>query len=495
LKLAGHRVFVEEESKDSLAPKGLRDFSKALKFKKVKCHTLLLEVPSVFYDTNANVILPEILRDMHHKLTRTLRRSFFYFTRNQTPHKPEHFHVLGQRSFTNAVKEVDKRLAQFESGVDFLLLITPTNIDAAWRRFKRLRFEKIPEFFYRPLPVDPLDLKRALFSISISHIEDPALYGLFREQLIEFDRRLSMLEDRGTPAFMFESQQLFGRPDHALVDIAKEIVTKIPPRSHHPKESYTLDASEFARLAESEIVKLRAQCPSLQSTVSIREDISGVMVTKGNVLIGKDLKVSSSRAPALIQHEVGTHVVTQFNGTQQPFGLLSSGLGNYEELQEGIAVAAEFLAGGFSPNRLRVLAGRVIAVDRMLAGADFIEVFRMLNKKGFPQRGAFQIAARVFRGGGLTKDIVYLRGLQKLVQHINSRDDIAELLIGKIGFKHLAIVRELRWRRILITPALIPRYLTDPKTRKRFEILKSATSPLDLLKQDTFEKRNNPGRL
>ena len=50
------------------------------------------------------------------------------------------------------------------------------------------------------------------------------------------------------------------------------------------------------------------------------------MVSNGNLLIGKRLQIPESRVEALIQHEVGTHVLTYVNGRNQPFQQLYCGL-------------------------------------------------------------------------------------------------------------------------------------------------------------------------
>ena len=63
-----------------------------------------------------------------------------------------------------------------------------------------------------------------------------------------------------------------------------------------------------------------------------------------------------------------------------------------------MAVLAEFLVGGLDAARLRLLAGRVLAVDGMVGGADFIETFRLLrHDQGFAARAAFVMAMRIAR--------------------------------------------------------------------------------------------------
>src|SRR5690606_21538659 len=124
--------------------------------------------------------------------------------------------------------------------------------------------------------------------------------------------------------------------------------------------------------------------------------------------------------------------------------LLASGLSGADELQEGLAVLAEALLGGLTRTRLRKLAARVVAVHRLTQGADFIDVYRELNHGfGFDQHTAFKVTLRVFRGGGLTKDAIYLRGLQQVLDYVATGHPIEVLLVGKFGLSHVPLVAQL----------------------------------------------------
>ena len=81
----------------------------------------------------------------------------------------------------------------------------------------------------------------------------------------------------------------------------------------------------------------------------------------------------------------------------------TGGLPGYDPLQEGTAVLSEYLTGGLSHNRLRLLAARVVAVRRQVAGQSFRTVFQVLCERlRFRPAWAFNISMRVFRGGGFT---------------------------------------------------------------------------------------------
>jgi uncharacterized protein (TIGR02421 family) len=127
------------------------------------------------------------------------------------------------------------------------------------------------------------------------------------------------------------------------------------------------------------------------------------MCSDGDLLIGRDARLPRSRIDALLHHEVGTHLLTYYNGLVEPFKLLHTGLAGYDSFQEGLAVLSEYLVGGLSKPRLRLLAARVVAVHMMLQGATFVETFRALTREfGFNQRIAYTITMRVYRGGGFT---------------------------------------------------------------------------------------------
>jgi uncharacterized protein (TIGR02421 family) len=181
---------------------------------------------------------------------------------------------------------------------------------------------------------------------------------------------------------------------------------------------------------------------------------------------------------------VGTHVVTWYNGLAQPLGQLATGLAGYEELQEGLAVLAEHLAGGLSSARLRTLAGRVVAVHHVAHGASFVESYRDLTAThGFSDHQAFSLCLRAHRSGGLTKDAIYLRGLVRLLEYLQHDGDLDPLFLGKVALHHLPALRELRWREYLRPAPLEPRHLGSPHARERLLRIRGGLSLADLINQ------------
>jgi uncharacterized protein (TIGR02421 family) len=484
VKIKGEFAGVEVASETAVRPPGLLPLVPTDRAKELGWQVLGIEIQPAFRDPTTGKTFPLVRGALHKGLSRALKRAVYDFTRRQTTHRPPHYQALGRHSVVKAVWEVDQKLADVSNSFDFLLQVTPPNADEAWTEFRRRRLEIPPEFSSRPLKVDPALAKRKLFEIPLERIEDPTLAQLFRDQQVDLDRRLTMLGDRGTPQFLYGSLQLFGGVEESLLLLAHEILNRVPSRSRDESSRGAADAEAFAARATEEMEHYRRLHPAVRGKVEVRKDFVGLMVSRGNLLVGAKTRVPRSRVEALVAHEIGTHVVTYVNGKAQPFRQLYVGLPGYDELQEGMAVLSEYLVGGFSRPRLRLLAARVLAVHRMMEGADFIEVFRELDRAhDFAQRTAFTIAMRVFRGGGLTKDAVYLRGLVGFLTYLREGGALDPLLVGKLGPQHVPIIEELQWRKVLVPPPLRPRYLDDPGAARRLADLQRGVSVLDLVKR------------
>lgn len=466
---------------DRIAPPPCAPLLSARELQDLGCHLIGLEVRPIYWDFKKGLLLPLVRRALHRGIALALKWTFFDFADKQTTHRPPHYHALGQRAMVKAVWEVDRHLSAIVNQFDFILLCSPVNTDMAWKAFKRSHYTQEPDFLYRPLPVSPAQVKKDLFNIPIQRVEDPTLADLFEEKRNELDRKLTMLQDRDTGKFLFGSLQLFGGVDEKLYRLSKELLETSANVSQELSPFPALDACALADRAEKEVSYYNKIHAGFSAKVRIRRDISGLMTVRGNLLIGSSTKVPPSRVDALLQHEVGTHLLCHYNGCVQPFNLIRCGLPGYEDLQEGLAVLSEYGVGGLNTTRLRVLAGRTLAVRRLTEGTSFLDIFHELHHTYcLGPRSAFLTTARVFRSGGLTKDAIYLRGLQLLLQYLQQGEPLETLYLGKISIEHVPIIEELQWRKILCEMPLRPRFLDDPQCRKRLERLRKPVSLIDL---------------
>ncbi len=467
---------------ESISAPGCSDIISNKALGQLNCVHLGLEVRPIYREIEGQSLLPFRLRQFHHALAHALKRVFYSFAHNVTYLSPAHHHELGQQFITGVVHKTDQQLSEISNSFDLLLHVTPVNASQAWHEFQKHNYQKNPEFLYRPRNVDPDLMKRQLYQVPIEHIEDPTLAYIFSSKREELDRQINLVADRNTPRFLLGSRQLFGDVPTQLLELAKEMLD-LPSPEKQVLTGY-LSASEFAEQAQQEIAWYRQQDPALPAQVELRDDVPGIMVSRGHFLVGMDARVSQSRIKATLAHEIGTHIVTHYNGSQQPFRELYAGMAGYEPLQEGLAVLAEFLSHELSHARMRLLAGRVIAVDMISNGADFIESFRRLEKVyGFSKKDAFTISMRVYRGGGYTKDFIYLQGLVNVLDYLADGRPLEWLYIGKISYEHLDFIEELQWRKVLKAPRLRPRFLDDPQAESRLTQLQQGKNIIQIMRE------------
>ncbi len=387
----------------------------------------------------------------------------------------------GRTLLPPAALDIDRALTEIEKELDLLLNITPVNAAQAWADFERSGFSTIPALQSRPLEFDPDLLRRRLYHLQIESVADASLATLFREKRAEIGRQITLLEDRDTSRFVHESQQLFGDVSDSLVADARRLLETIPVRSMTEER---VTASAFAEAAERELQHYRETYPGFDTRIEVRSDVSDLMVSHGRFLIPAAAYFRRSRVEPLIQHEIGTHVVTYFNGAKQPLKLLAVGLPDYDETQEGLAVLAEFISGGLDPQRLRLLAARVIAVRALLDGAGFLEMFEELHERySFGPRVAWGVAIRVARSGGLTKDVIYLRGISRVLESLAERKSIDALLVGKLSLDHVPLVEELTRRGVLRPAWLRPRWAEGPEAQERLQLVFEGMDVHDLVKE------------
>jgi uncharacterized protein (TIGR02421 family) len=482
-EVAGQQTTVRLSYEDAWVPEGMPRLFSTEELQKMGITYLGLQVRPIYRDRESGELYPFELKELHSELTHDLKQVFYSFAHDYTSQRPAHYQELGPRAMTKAVAETDKALAEISTNFDLLLHVSPMNSPEAWQQFKSYNYKRVPDFLYRPRPFDPDLLKRKLYSIPIERINDPTLAHIFSAKREELERQINLVAERNTPRFLLGSRALYGDVEKPLLTLAKEMLEHIGT-DVSTSGGETLDAEAFAERAREEVAYYKQQQPELATEVSIRADVPGIMVSKGNFLIGRDTSISSNRVRATLAHEIGTHVVTHFNGKRQPFQELYAGMAGYEPMQEGLAVMGEYLVGELSASRLRLLAGRVVAANMIIEGADFIETFNALSRDyGFPNYSAYTVTMRIFRGGGYIKDVVYLRGLVRILDYLSKGGELERLYLGKISLEHLHLIEELQWRKVVKPAELLPRFLQEEDAMQRLQRVQRGMTVFDMIKE------------
>ena len=363
---------------------------------------------------------------------------------------------------------VDAALLRIDREVDWLSALSPVGNDEMWHAFAASGFTRAPALRYAEERSDLPTLRRELQQLPVDDIEEPALEALLREKQREVDRQIELVCLRDTDGFIAASIDLFGDADPDLLRTAQTILDTVEAEFEAEGEE-TATADDLVAAARVEMDRYAEADPSFSARIVLRDDLnSGLMVSSGDLHVAKSYRARPAAIRPMVAHEVGTHVLTAHNGRCQPLQQLAVGLADYDPLQEGLGTFSEYLVGYLPPRRLRVLAARVIAADLAIKQEPLQAIFeRLFEGERLGAEDAFDTAVRAKRGGGLTKDAVYLRGLRGLLAYLATGGDFEFLLLGKLAMRQRHPIRRLLDEGWLVPPVLLPSHLSDPAAARR----------------------------
>lgn len=439
----------------------------------IELDRLSVTIPQIHRE-DEDTFYPQLTRDLAVAVGDALLQASCAFMSEGGSAAPAHFRSLGRSAFLSAALDADKRLDKVARSFDFLLSVSPINARESMERFFAGGEEKPPKFRYRPLTVDPDAAKRDLYAVDLSIIEDPLLERLLSEKRQEIDHQLTMLSTRNTSAFKAASLLQYGTVGSQLLADAHAILARPRPLKQSRE---TVGAPEVAEAARSLVIRYQTVDKRFDPRIEVRDDVASLLVSGRKLMIASGTMMQRSRVDALLAHEVSIHLLTHFNGAAQGLTVFRTGLANYEGLQEGLGVFAEWAVGGLPASRMSVLAGRVVAVDAMLDGAEFVEVYRgLVDGHGLKRKPAFDITTRVFRSGGFAKDLIYLKGFQDVIGLVAAGASLDPFWIGKIARDHVGAIEELIQRKLVQPPLFKPEFLQREDVERRIAWLRGQSS-------------------
>ena len=413
-----------------------------------------LEIKKIYMDEKKGTLFPLVLERLKKGLYLAVFATAIAFNKKLTRTKLKKKDLL-RSDLEPVVLTVDHALFRLAKNFDTLYYVNPINLQQEKNRFFSKK-EYTPKFRYRQLRIDPYDFRQKLYKVPIANIQDPTIEGLYRAVIDNYATKIEMLSSIGTPQFLYNSLRYYGEPGHREIENAQFILHagKLPDTPANEK----IFSAQAAKAVFQEAAKnMGFNC----QVVVTNQIVAKAMVNNGTreLMVNRHALLSHTEVEALIHHELGVHMVTTLNAIEQPLCILKIGLPGNTYTQEGTAILSEYLSGNMTLKRLQELALRVLAVDMMVRGIPFYTVYRRLHEEHhISEDDAFSLTARVFRGGGFTKDYLYLSGFRDMLARYRTRD-IKALLIGKTGAQFHDTLDSLIARNILhapkyITPAL-----------------------------------------
>ncbi|CAM3585577.1 flavohemoglobin expression-modulating QEGLA motif protein [Parendozoicomonas haliclonae] len=412
---------------------------------------LPLDVAKVYMDEETGQPYPLVLEALGDQLYHACLDTVGQFAKKQKLNLRKQ--DLVSSDLEPAVLAVDKQLYRMARNLNTLSYVNPVNLHSEKKRFLANPTGYEPQFRYRQLQIDPYDYREKLYRLPVSDIQDPLLRSLYRDVVDSYGNKVEMLTHLGTEQFLYNSLRYYGQPDEH--DIANaHFLLHAPEIDIDPDLLVKLTAREALPLFQAAVAERK-----LDVSVQIsRKIVAKAMVDgeKRQLLINESAQFSRLDIRALIHHEIDVHLYTTFNASQQPLKVLALGLPGNTHTQEGLAIFNEYMSGGLSVGRLQILGLRVLAVNMLMKGYRFSQIYRVLVEEyQLDKDTAFSLVMRVTRGGGFTKDYVYLTGLRDVLK-CYSEHDLAPLFVGKTSLKYRETLTELLERKILVQPRHLP---------------------------------------
>jgi uncharacterized protein (TIGR02421 family) len=356
-------------------------------------------------------------------------------------------------TFRHPIFDIDANIDRIVRRIELLNYINPLNIAQEKKRFFQSKYAHEPQFKYRKVKFNPYKIHRLLFSQRLERIDNEVLRSVYQDVIYNYSGHLQCIEtiEKADSQFYFNSLRFYGTPTEKMVENAKFILhfnNQTEGSGKHDKRLSTDDAIGFFKEFRKQYgFDFNIKTSSAMSASAM------VSNSERSLILKKAHKYSEHELNVLAHHEIGVHLLTTFNAVEQPLKIFSNGFPNNVETQEGLAVMSEYMSGNLTLTRLQELAYRVIATDSLIKGYSFADTFDLIHTQyKLDRERAFTITLRIHRGGGWTKDALYLSGLKKVYDRYKSGTDLTPVLLGKCSLEYESKVEEIKGLG-LITPA------------------------------------------
>jgi uncharacterized protein (TIGR02421 family) len=429
-------------------------------------NTLVLatEIKKIYCDETTGDTYPKIIRKLQQKFKQAIISNARFFCADIEQYQEVGKVNLLDRRLDPELLRIDKTLFDLLKNFELLAAVNPINAAAEKKRFFKNNEAIIPKFKYQPIKINAYELKQQLMDLPVQNIQDISIRAMYEAVVTSYCDKIDIISTLDTPRFLFNNLRYFGRPSKADIQNAVYLL-------HLPFLKSEAEKEPMINLTEAKAAfKTSLDAYGIQAKIETSSKvISQVMVlnSKKSILFQPNAVFRKKELYGLVEHEIGVHMTTTMNSLEQPLKIFNLGLPLNTLTQEGLAVLAEYLSGNITLRRLKKLALRVIAVDSMCNGANFLEAFwHLTGQYNATEIEAYDICTRVYRGGGFTKDFLYLRGFVQVLKMWENHENLEPLFVGKTSLSYLSTLEELIDRGMIEKPTLITQSLKKPKIDK-----------------------------
>ncbi len=349
--------------------------------------------------------------------------------------------------------EIDSKIGEIGEKLNYLLYINPTNSQSEKEKFFDSNFVNEPEFKYKNLDIDTWEIKSQLENIEIPK---GSFENLIKKKIKFVKIQCDLIGNINNPSFLNLSKKLFGCPKPELVAKAYKIL-KLKTKIKKDEKRKKISSLELKELMEK---CLKDYSLKDWKIILSKNYSTSVLSNIKSISICQDREFDEIDIRRLLMHEIEVHVLRSENGSNQvlPFCFQrndSESLGT----EEGLAIYTQ-VKNDLMPNgSWRSIASSVIIIDSLVNGKSFVQTFNLLKSLGLSDEFSWRKCLRTYRGGGLTKDYIYLEGYLKIEEFVRKGGSIRDLYIGKISISDLEWTKPLVEKGILKEARHLPNFL------------------------------------
>jgi len=413
-------------------------------------NTLVLptEVKKVFMNEASGEVYPLVLEELKAGFKNAISETAAFFVRKYGKRKRTQKADILSSTISGEVLDLDKKLFSLCKSIETLNFINPINLIAQRNKFLKKNSYISPSFNYKQLNIDPYKFRENLYNLPVSEINDADIQQLYRHVIDNLASKIDLLTTIGTDDFVYNSLKYYGEPSPSDISNARFLLHLNDDEFEQNEE--LLNADDAIEYFKSQAKEWGLNCKIEKSGKIVAKAM--VNNEKALLLINKEALFTQKELHAFAYHELGIHMLTTINAKKHPLKVFSLGLTGNTHTQEGIALYSEYCSGSLTTKRLKTIALRVIAVQYMLEHADFVKTYHtLMNEFNLEKDFAFTLTARVYRGGGFTKDYLYLKGFRDVL-NLAKQSSIDNLLVGKTGLLDFNIVSEVVERGMITKP-------------------------------------------
>lgn len=365
--------------------------------------------------------------------------------------------VVILKGYEEQLLKIDKSLMEVDKKLNILKIITPINLEGERLKFVESKWEYIPTFAYKPIPLFISELEQKVSKIEVPDIP---LGQLFKRKKDEILLKLQFIQ-------AFAAQDL-GEMNKVLPLLYGTII----PENLAIASEILKTRSEIVRESEfltfDEIVDYVEKFNHIYGThISIKQKNawSRFSLSWDTLWVKVWVNVGKKEIRPVVAHEVEGHYLRKINGKTHKFKIFSEGTAMYLPLEEGIAIynQSKFLTP--KDKKYYSSAERYYFIH-FFATHSYKESIEELYKWYGNYESVFLYLVRFKRGIQnvskkycFSKDVVYLNGYQEILRYIADGGDVKELFFGKIGLQDLSEIKKTDLLHIKTDDYKIPLFL------------------------------------